>query len=78
MVQILNVGLTGVGRMGLGHVVGTTLFVLHFAMEGENDENQNCDEAVDNDPEDGHRSPPTCQLWAGDTFTIHLPASLRQ
>ena len=66
MVQILNVGLTGVGTMGLRHVVAATLFVLHFAMEGKDEENQNCDEAVDNDPEDGHRSPPNLSAMAGD------------
>jgi hypothetical protein len=35
-------------------------------MEGEGEENQDCNQAVDNDPQDGHWSTPNLSAMAGD------------
>ena len=57
MGQLLALRLDPFGER-LHHIVAASLLVLHFAMEGQGEENQNRDDAVDNDPEDGHSSPP--------------------
>jgi hypothetical protein len=63
--QLLGIRLDAFGEH-FRHIVAATLFVLHFAMEGESEENQNRDEAVHDDPKNGHRSPPNLSAMAGD------------
>ena len=63
--KVLDLRLDVLG-MWLYQVIAATLFVLQFTMEGQREENQDCDEAVDSYPKDGHRSPPNLSAMAGD------------
>src|SRR5580704_13937787 len=56
--DVLVGGFLGIARKWLGDFVAATLFVKHFVVEGKSEQHQNRDEAVDGNPEDGHRSPP--------------------
>jgi hypothetical protein len=65
MRQLLGIRFDTFGKH-FRHIVAAALFVLHFAMEGEGEKNQDCDEAVNNNPQNGHWSPPNLSAMAGD------------